>query len=99
MNCESQPMSTDRSGDLVVTTAVVTAISDLARVDPVDLDFCLADHVDPDAMEALFAGNVSSGTELTMVAGPYEVSVRSVGEETVVTASDGDRRSRTVVDR
>jgi hypothetical protein len=99
MRSESKPVYTDESADLAVATAVVTAISELGRCDPVDLDFCLADHVDPEAMEALFTGARRTETALTMSLGPYEVSVRTVGDETIVTARDGVRHSRRVVHR
>lgn len=99
MRSEPKPGYTDEPADLAVTTAVITAISELGRCDPVDLDFCLADYVDPEAIEALFTGARATETELTMSVGPYEVSVRRAGGETIVTARDGVRRVRRVVDR
>jgi hypothetical protein len=85
--------------DGCVTMAVVTAISELSGQHPVDLDFCLADYVDPDALDALFAPARDRAIELTLTVDAYEVTVRDTGTEITVVAREGDRLSRRVVGR
>ena len=98
---ESEPRAApDRpTTDTSVTMAVVTAISELSDQRPVDLDFCLAEHVDPDALDALFSPAKDRAIELTVTVDAYDVTVRDTGPEIAVVARDGDRQSRTVVGR
>jgi len=99
MKSEPRPVPNDLTADASVTMAVVTAISELSGRHPVDLDFCLAEHVDPDALDGLFSPARDRAIELTLSLDDYEVTVRDAGAETVVVARDGDRTSRTVVGR
>lgn len=65
------------------TTAVVRAIAELTEQDPMELDFCLADHVDPDALNALvMSGDRTNDLELRLTVAEYEVFVESDGTVT-----------------
>lgn len=69
-----------------VATAVVRAVADLEGVAPTDLSICLADYLDGDALDALFAsGRERAAMELATTVGPYEVAVSTAG---VVVATD-----------
>jgi hypothetical protein len=99
MKSEPRVASDRLKTDASVTMAVVTAISELRGQRPDDMDFCLADDVDPDALDALFAPWRDGAVELTLSIDGCEVTVRETGTELSVVARDGDRRSRTVVGR
>lgn len=99
MRNESERAPERLAPDASATAAVITAISGLSGRDPVELDVCLADHVDPDALDTLFPPRNGQEIELTLTVGTHEVTVRDDGTGTVVVARDGDRHYRTVVPR
>jgi hypothetical protein len=85
--------------DTSATTAVVSTMSRLRGKQPVDLEFCLADDVDSDALDALFAPGRDAAVELRLTVDDCEVRVQKTGTELTVVAREGDRQARTVVDR
>jgi len=99
MESESRGAPDRPTTDASVSMAVVDAISELSGQHPVDLDFCLAEYVDPDALDALFSPRRDRAIEVTVTVDAYEVTVRDTGTELTVVARDGDRQSRTVVGR
>jgi hypothetical protein len=99
MKSEPRPVPDDLTADASVTMAVIAAIGELSGRHPVDLDFCLAEHVDPDALDTLFSPARDRAVEVTLTFDDYEVTVRDDGTDITVVARDGDRTSRTVVGR
>jgi hypothetical protein len=99
MKSEPRAQPDRLTADTSVPMAVVTAISELSGQHPVDLDVCLAEYVDPDALDALFSPGMDREIEVTVPVDAYEVTVRDDGTEITVLARDGDRHSRTVIGR
>ncbi|MFB6150931.1 MAG: HalOD1 output domain-containing protein [Haloarculaceae archaeon] len=73
------------SGPGRVSAAIVRGVAELRGCDPIELDFCLADHVDPDALDALFGENRtnSSTLQLTVDTDDFRVILTSDGYVTV----------------
>jgi len=82
MNSDSSAAPNRSVAGQCLTTAIVRAIAELNGTDPTELDFCLADHVDPDALNALFAGEGANDLELTLTVAEYEVFVDATGTVT-----------------
>ncbi|MFB6166293.1 MAG: HalOD1 output domain-containing protein [Haloarculaceae archaeon] len=72
----SPSAASPRDRRTTASEAVVTAVADAEGVDPTDLE-PLFDVVDPDALDALFAGGDAS-VELTFNYAGYAVTVRGV---------------------
>ena len=45
----------DHGADRSISTSIVYALAEVADVDPTDLPFSLHDHIDTDALDALFS--------------------------------------------
>lgn len=73
----------DWSGDVPLSTAVITVVSRVAGVDHTDLD-PLNDAVDPDALDCLFDrrddGSRRAGGTVSFAFAGHEVTVRENGE-------------------
>ena len=69
--------------------SVVTAVARVAGVDPLSLDPPLAEVVNPDALDALFAGRPEAAGTVTFEYAGYAVAVHSDGRVDVE-ASDAD---------
>ncbi|MFC4551018.1 MULTISPECIES: HalOD1 output domain-containing protein [Halorussus] len=76
----------DPSGETGLSETVIEAIADVANVDPTTTIIPLAEHVDPDALDALFDGRGASG-------GYSQVRLSLCGLE-VVAHADGHVRIR-----
>lgn len=83
--CETVVLDAGESRPGSVSAAVVSGIATVEDVDPMELDVCLADHVDPDAVEALLAHGTerSVDTELRFTVGEYEVVAAAPGDVAV----------------
>lgn len=69
-----------------VSVAVVEAIADREGVDPTEVDVHLAEHVDPDALDALYrhaSTNADDSWSIEFDADGHRVTVRSDGRITV----------------
>jgi|GEM_PF-3047953 len=64
-NSVSASLEPDRAG-ACPTATIVTAIARLEGVDPAELQLCLADYVDPDALSALLAHRDAGAPGLTV---------------------------------
>jgi hypothetical protein len=74
----------EQSNGCGVTAALVDGIAALEGREPTDLDICLGEHIDTDALEALFDGTTeSTALELQIAIGEYDALVRSDGTVTV----------------
>jgi hypothetical protein len=73
----------EQSDGCGVTAALVDGIASIEGRDPTDLDICLGEHVDTDALEALFDGADGSTLELQIAIREYDAVVRSDGTVTV----------------
>lgn len=71
-----------------VSERVITAVSEATGTDPLELE-PLYDVLDPDALNAIFAGGASADTELRFAMAGCEVVVR--GEGNVVVTPPADR--------
>lgn len=81
-----------------VPTRIVRGIAALEDVDPTDLEFRLADHVDVDALEALFARPDAIGdVRLEWSIAEFDVVVDSPGDVRVVRACDRPEQCETAV--
>ncbi len=74
----------DFSGSAKLTTTLVHALADVAGVDVTDTEFCLDDHVDPDALDRLFSPK-SDGTPrmngtLSLSVWGYQVTIYGGGQ-------------------
>lgn len=64
------------------STAVVMAVAAVRDIDPIDLDCCLADAVDPDALDRLYSDDrrrASTTPELEFSLGGCSVTVHEDG--------------------
>jgi hypothetical protein len=78
-----------------VTTAVISALAAAEDVDPMNLDFTLAEYVDADALEKVVGSQTApGGVEVSFSVRDYDVAVESTGE-VVVTSREMRRRSET----
>lgn len=59
--------------------AIIETISDIERVDPLELDFNLSDVVDPEALDRLFLDRSFGDVEVTLDLKGYAVTVRNDG--------------------
>lgn len=71
-----------------VSERVIDAVSEATGTDPLELE-PLYNVVDPDALNAIFGGSVSTDTELRFTMADCEVVVR--GEGNVAVTPPGDR--------
>lgn len=82
----------DPDGDARLTTTLVHALADVMGVDVTDTGFVLADHIDPDALDTLFADPVDErGNPLGHVAfavDSYRVTIYSDGTIVITPPSD-----------
>lgn len=78
----------DYDGPAKLTTTLVHAIANATGLDTTDADFYVSNHVDHEALDALFApkadGTPRSRTYLNFTIGGYGVTVASDGRITVV---------------
>lgn len=101
MSSQSRRSGTDGAGSVVyeqefdeteaVTTNVVLALDSLPEFDAESSEAVLFEHVDPDALDALFQsapGAERTDGAVTFPVGDYEVSVRASGEVVVWEPSD-----------
>lgn len=83
--CETAVLDAGRSQSRGLSTVVVSGIAIIEGVDPLELDVCLAEHVDPDAIEALITHGAdrSMDTQLRFTVAEYEVVVAAPGDVVV----------------
>jgi hypothetical protein len=78
----------DFGGSAKLTTTLAHALSDVSGIDVTDTGFTLNDHVDPDALDALFKpkadGEPRTDSQLTFAVGSYQVTVYSDGQIAIV---------------
>lgn len=76
--------------------AVIRAVSDVRGVDPLDMDACLYDAIDPSVLDAVFepgeTGAVDENRQLTFTFDGCEVTVDGDGQVTVTVV---ERRAKT----
>lgn len=64
--------------------AVIQAIAAVEDLDPMDVEFTLYDHVQPDALDMLVGHESATGNvEISFTIDGYRVRVRDTGEVTV----------------
>lgn len=59
-----------------LSIAVVEALTALERIDPIDLDFTLYDHIHPDALDTLIQ---SDNVTITFTVAQYKVHIMESG--------------------
>lgn len=64
------------------SAAIVDAITSTKGIDPISGEFCLHDHLDPDALDALIASSAADLT-LTITIGSQTVTIDGDGRVTV----------------
>jgi hypothetical protein len=74
--------ATDRATDDTASAAVVDAVTSVKGIDPATGEFCLHDHLDPDALDALIASG-SADLTLTIPIDSETVTVDGDGRVTV----------------
>ncbi|WP_276301413.1 HalOD1 output domain-containing protein [Halorussus lipolyticus] len=79
----------DPDGTGTVTDTVIQAIAEVAEVDPTNTVIPLADRIDPDALNSLFADREGNAQTTFRVCG-LEVLVRSDGRVRIVDDSVSD---------
>jgi hypothetical protein len=76
-----------------VSAAVVRSLADAEGVDPVDLDECLYDHVDPDALDKLFQGRegslLSRRARVSFTISDYRVEIEGTQKIVLTRQFDG----------
>lgn len=83
-NSNTYYVTHDFSGSAKLTTTLVHALADVAGVDVTDTEFCLHDHVDPDALDRLFepksdgTGRINGTLSLTIWG--YQVTIYGDGQ-------------------
>jgi hypothetical protein len=72
----------DTTDDRSISTAVVSAISELEGGDPLDSGFNLYDNIDPESLDTLVehARRIDGDLEVTFTIEDYEVSVQDDGD-------------------
>lgn len=81
----------DPDGPATVSESVIEAIADVADVDPTKTVIPLAERIDPDALDALFATH-EGDVEVTFKICGLEVLVQSDGRIRIEEASTPDAR-------
>lgn len=79
---ETNAIDVGRSSPLGdVTAAVVEGMASVSGCGPIEVDICLGEHVDPDALDALFASASDRDTslELSATIEDYRVLIDSNG--------------------
>lgn len=78
----------DFEGTATVTETVVHALSDVTGMDVTDADFALADYVDPDSLNRLFApkpdGTPRVNGHLSFTVMGYQTTVYATGQISIV---------------
>lgn len=78
----------DFEGSAELTTTLAHAISDVTGIDVTDTGFTLNDHVDPEALDRLFApkadGTPRTNGHLSFTIWGYQVTVYSNGQIAIV---------------
>lgn len=78
----------DFDGSAELTTTLAHAISDVTGIDVTDTGFTLNDHVDPDALDKLFApkadGSPRTNGHVSFTIWGYQVTVYSTGQIAIV---------------
>lgn len=78
----------DFDGTATVTATIVHALSDITGVDVSEAEFVLNDHVDPDALDKLFAdkadGTSRSHGHVTINIQGYQTTIYSTGQISIV---------------
>lgn len=72
-----------------ITTDVVSRLADLEGVEPTDLDFALADYIEPQALEAVVSHH-SEQCELTFEVPGYRITVFGSGEFTIESLEESE---------
>lgn len=81
-------------GPAELTTTLVHAVADVTGADPTDVEFAVANYVDPDALNRLFKpkpdGTVRAHGEYRFTVWNYHVTVSSDGRIAVVPSAPHD---------
>ena len=82
-----------------ISAAIVRGIAMVESCDPVELDLCLANHVDSDALEALFTDRPGSDSDVTveMRIADFDVTVGPGREVTAAKRCDQPEHCTPVV--
>ena len=72
----------------VPTVAVLDALSTIEDVSPLELDFVLYDHVDPEALDSLVTDHRSDGVVIQFSVAGHHVRIDA---ETITITSETDR--------
>lgn len=86
----------DFEGAATVTTTLAHAMADITGVDVTDSEFCLHDHVDPDALDRIFRpksdGSPRTNGHLNLSIWGHQITVYSTGQIAItVPAQQGQR--------
>ncbi|MHB9286514.1 HalOD1 output domain-containing protein [Halobacteriales archaeon Cl-PHB] len=83
-NSSTYYVTHDFSGPATLSTTLVHALADVAGVDVTDTEFCLDDHVDPDALNHLFEpksdGTARTNGTLSLTVWGYQVTIYGDGQ-------------------